>query len=348
MAVDIKDSARKHGLNLIALALAVPFGVAFFFLFRWASFYLLSQGIAFWQTLTTIFLSIIIEAVPFILLGVFASALIQVFVSEDTIAKFVPKSRFLGIVLASLMGIIFPVCECGIVPVARRLISKGVPASMGVSFLLAVPIINPVVMASTYFAFGNFRVAALRAAAALVVSILVALLLAKSVKENPLSHHGDSCHDHDHACGCSCAHEHHEKETALQKVYETLSHASDEFFHMGKYLIIGAFLAAVLQVVVSREVLLSVGQSPIPATASMMGLAYGLSLCSEADAFIAATFVQSFSLSSILAFLVFGPMLDIKNTLMLLSTFKAQFVFRLIAAVTLIVFVLSLILHYVL
>lgn len=224
--------------------------------------------------------------------------------------------------------------------------SKGVPASMGVSFLLAVPIINPVVMASTYFAFGNFRVAALRAAAALVVSILVALILAKSVKEDPLSHHGDSCHDH--ACGCSCAHEHHEKATALQKVYETLSHASDEFFHMGKYLIIGAFLAAILQVVVSREILLSIGHSPIPATASMMSLAYGLSLCSEADAFIAATFVQSFSLSSILAFLVFGPMLDIKNTLMLLSTFKAQFMFRLIAAVTLIVFVLSIILHYVL
>lgn len=119
MAVDIKDSARKYGLNLIALALAVPFGIASFLLFRWASFYLLAQDIAFWQTLTTIFLSIIIEAVPFILLGVFVSALIQVFVNEDTIAKFVPKSRFLGIVLASLMGIIFPVCECGIVPVAR-------------------------------------------------------------------------------------------------------------------------------------------------------------------------------------------------------------------------------------
>jgi uncharacterized membrane protein YraQ (UPF0718 family) len=98
----------------------------------------------------------------------------------------------------------------------------------------------------------------------------------------------------------------------------------------------------------SRDVLLSVGGSLFSATASMMGLSYALSLCSEADAFIAATFVKSFSLPSILAFMVFDPMLDIKQTMMLLSTFKTGLVVRLIIAVTAVVFLTAIAMHVIL
>jgi uncharacterized membrane protein YraQ (UPF0718 family) len=324
---------------LLAIALAFPF---------WAYVLPVISGANSWfRVFTTIFLSIIIEAVPFVLIGVFVSAVIQVFISEDAIARIIPKSTLSGIVLAGLMGLIFPVCECGIVPVARRLMKKGVPATMGIAFLLAVPIVNPVVMAGTYYAFGDIKVAALRAGAGFIAAVTVALLLARSLKESPLAASADEVCETEGTCGCGHEHHHHEENGPWQKIMETLTHAGDEFFQMGKYLIIGAVLAATLQSAVYRDVLTSVGQSPVPSTLSMMGLAYGLSLCSEADAFIAATFVKSFTLPSILAFLIYGPMLDIKQTMMLMTTFKRSFVFRLIGVVTVTVFILALLLRYV-
>jgi uncharacterized membrane protein YraQ (UPF0718 family) len=101
----------------------------------------------------TIFLSIILEAIPFILLGVFVSAIIQSFVSENVIRRVLPRNAYLALIPAALLGIIFPICECAIVPVVRRLIKKGMPSHVGVVFMLSAPILNPVVYASTYFAF---------------------------------------------------------------------------------------------------------------------------------------------------------------------------------------------------
>lgn len=303
------------------------------------------------RVFTTIFLGIIIEAVPFILIGVFVSAIIQVFISEDTIARVIPKNMLSGIILAGLMGLVFPVCECGIVPVARRLMKKGVPAAMGVTFLLAAPIVNPVVMAGTYYAFGDVKVALLRAAGGFIAAVIVALILAKNLTKSPLIDQADECGHEAETCGCGHEHHHeheHEKKSgAWVKIMETLTHAGDEFFQMGKFLIIGALLAASLQSAVYRDFLLSLGRSPAPATLSMMGMAYGLSLCSEADAFIAATFVKSFALPSILAFLVYGPMLDVKQTMMLMTTFNRSFVVRLTLVVTVIVFSLAMLVRFV-
>lgn len=101
----------------------------------------------------TIFLSIIIEALPFILIGVLASSFIHIFLSEENIQRFLPRRRLIRLSVAALLGVFFPICECGIVPVIRRLVAKGVPLSVGVTFMLAAPIINPVVAASTFMAF---------------------------------------------------------------------------------------------------------------------------------------------------------------------------------------------------
>jgi uncharacterized membrane protein YraQ (UPF0718 family) len=117
-----------------------------------------------------------------------------------------------------------------------------------------------------------------------------------------------------------------------------LSHSIDEFFDMGKYLIIGAFLAAAVQTYIPTSTLLSIGGGVISGAAVMMGLAYLLSLCSEADAFIAASFRHTFTVPSLLAFLVYGPMIDLKNTLMLWGAFKARYVIYLLLSVTAAVF----------
>ncbi|WP_312092108.1 permease [Niallia sp.] len=277
--------------------------------------------------LNTIFISIIIEALPFILIGVLISGIIQIFISEEFIAKIMPKNPILAILFASLIGSIIPACECGIIPITRRLILKGVPLPASIAFMLTGPIINPVVIFSTYVAFGNsWRMVILRSLVALVCSILVGLALQKTVKQSPLKNHVPE-HTHNHSF--------------KGRIEAMFKHSIDEFFTVGKYLVIGSFIAAAVQTFIKTSTLVSIGTGPASSHLVMMGLGFILSLCSQADAFVAASFRNSFSEGSILAFLVFGPMLDIKNTLMLLSTFKAKFVILLTSLITIIVFLVT-------
>jgi uncharacterized membrane protein YraQ (UPF0718 family) len=266
--------------------------------------------------LNSIFISILIEALPFIVIGVFMSAAIQVFVTEQMIVKILPKNRFLSVIGASLLGAIFPGCECGIVPVTKRLVEKGVPLYAGIAFMLTGPIINPVVLFSTYVAFGNdWSMVFYRFGLALIVSILVGIVLSLFYKDNQLLHdHNDHNHDHGH------------EQSLKNKIYSIFTHAIDEFFSVGKFLILGSFIASAMQTFVPTSVLLSLGQNKVTSILVMMGLAFLLSLCSEADAFIASSFRSTFSRSSLIAFLVFGAMVDIKNLLMMFGTFKPRFV----------------------
>jgi uncharacterized protein len=274
----------------------------------------------------TIFLSIILEAIPFILLGVFVSAIIQSFVSENVIRRVLPRNAYLALIPAALLGIIFPICECAIVPVVRRLIKKGMPSHVGVVFMLSAPILNPVVYASTYFAFKSTPyVANARMFVGFISSIIIGLFIYRRFKgENILKVQKEDHHHHNHQRG--------------NKLLETLYHASDELFDTGKYLFIGAFLASLFQAFLDRNVLLSIGTSTTFAPGIMMGLAYVLSVCSSADAFVASSFGSTFTEGSILAFLVFGPMIDIKNTLMLFGYFKKKFVIYLLLVTPLVVY----------
>lgn len=290
--------------------------------------------------MNTIFISILIEALPFVTLGVLISGIIQIFITEEMIAKVMPKNRVLAVLFASFLGICFPSCECGIVPIVRRLVTKGVPISAAIAFMLTAPIINPVVLFSTYIAFGSdWRMTFYRACGAIAVSITVGLFIAYFYKGKPLrdAYYLALDHEHEHQHDYSL-----EQASFLKKVWLTLEHAVDDFFTMGKYLVIGSLIAAAVQTYVKTATLVSIGHGPVSSSLVMMALAFILSLCSEADAFIASSFRTTFATGSLLAFLVFGPMVDMKNLMMMLATFKKRLILMVISGVILVVFIFSL------
>ncbi|WP_235929869.1 permease [Chengkuizengella marina] len=279
------------------------------------------KNITMFQNFKTIFLSILLEAFPFILLGVLVSSLLSVFVSEKMIAKMIPKNPILGVIVGCFLGLIFPLCECGMIPIVRRLMLKGMPLYIGTVYILSGPIINPIVFASTYMAFRNQpEIAYSRMGLAFVTAFIIGLIIYKFIKINPLKNKRSlNVNEHLHI-------HHHHSQNVKSKFISVLAHASEEFFEMGKYLIFGALITAIIQVTVSRAELVEIGQGQWSSYLFMMGLGYILSLCSTSDAFIASSFATTFSAGSLLSFLVFGPMLDLKNTLMMLSVFKTRFI----------------------
>ncbi|MGG0463522.1 permease [Priestia aryabhattai] len=278
--------------------------------------------------MNTIFISILIEALPFILLGVIISGIIQIFVTDEMMAKAIPKNKFGAIVLASVIGALFPACECGIVPITRRLMAKGVPLYAAIPFMLTGPIINPVVLFATFVAFGNdWKIMIERGVVAFLVSLIVGLILAFQFKTPQVKNE---------------IHVHTASKKMGEKIGDALKHTIDEFFSVGKFVIIGGLIAAAMQTYVNTSTLMALGHGVVSSNVVMMGLSYILSLCSSADAFIASSFRSTFNDSAIIAFLVFGPMFDIKNTLMMLSQFKTKFVFSLFVYVFILVLVLSL------
>ncbi|MFE0301277.1 permease [Priestia megaterium] len=278
--------------------------------------------------MNTIFISILIEALPFILLGVIISGIIQIFVTDEMMAKAIPKNKFGAIVLASVIGALFPACECGIVPITRRLMAKGVPLYAAIPFMLTGPIINPVVLFATFVAFGNdWKIMIERGVVAFLVSLIVGLILAFQFKTPQVKNE---------------IHVHTASKKMSEKIGDALKHTIDEFFSVGKFVIIGGVIAAAMQTYVKTSTLIALGHGVVSSNVVMMGLSYILSLCSSADAFIASSFRSTFNDSAIIAFLVFGPMFDIKNTLMMLSQFKTKFVFSLFVYVFILVLLLSL------
>ncbi|MCO7175328.1 permease [Sporolactobacillus kofuensis] len=284
-------------------------------------------------------MSIMIEAIPFIVIGVFLSAIIQMFVTDRLVARIVPKNRVGSVVFGTCMGALFPACECGIVPITERLVKKQVPLPAAIAFMLAGPIINPVVLFATYIAFGSsWQMVFYRAGLAIAVAIVVGLLVSYLFPENQLRDYLEKRIDHDHHHG------HHESEhvhpiTFMDKFRGTMDHAIDEFFSVCKYLVFGAFIAAAMQTFIKQSTLLSFGGTQVTAILVMMILAFIMSLCSEADAFVASSFRATFPPGPLTAFLVFGAMVDIKNLIMMLSTFKKKFVAGLITLIFLSVFV---------
>nr|WP_255570239.1 permease [Cohnella sp. CFH 77786] len=295
--------------------------------------------------LNTIFLSMVMEAIPFVLIGVLISGLIQIFLTERWIARVMPRNRFLSSLFGCGVGVLFPSCECGIVPITGRLLNKGVPLNAGIAFMLTGPVINPIVLFSTYIAFGNdWKMVGIRAGMAIAVAFLVSIVISFLYPQLPFR-------SGEHVQQAAAASELKTLPTAeprprkplMRQLYGVLSHSIEEFFSVGKFLVLGAFIAACMQTYIPTSSLLHLGGNPVTASLVMIGLAFVLSLCSEADAFIASSFRSTFQVGALSAFLVYGPMIDIKNTLMLLGTFKGKFVAVLIALVTLLTLVGSLI-----
>ncbi|GIQ68105.1 permease [Xylanibacillus composti] len=289
----------------------------------------------------TIFISIILEALPFILLGVLLSSFLHVFVSADTIRKWTPRNPWLGIPFACLLGIVFPLCECGMIPVVRRLIRQGMPLYIGITYLLAGPILNPVVFASTYMAFrAQPEMVYSRMALGFLSAAFIGWVVYRFVTGIPLksseAHAGDHhhAHHHEHAATEQSVDKPGWPLFSLKRWGSVISHASDEFFEMGKYLLLGAFLTAGIQTVLDRNILAAVAENSWAAHLFMAGFAYLLSICSTSDAFIATSFQGIFGAGPLLTFMVFGPMLDFKNTLMFMAAFRIRFVLLLLVLIT--------------
>jgi uncharacterized protein len=273
------------------------------------------------QNFLLVFSSLLIEAIPFVLLGAVVSAAIEVIVPARWFERLAALPGPLQLPASALAGVAFPVCECGSVPVARRLAAKGLSPAAAVTFMLAAPILNPVVIASTAIAYRGRDTMWLMVGGRAVLGMLAAMAVGWVVagrKDASILRPRSDEEDADH--------EHRSKSAAF------FSHLSGDFVFMARFLILGAAVAASLQTFVPQTVLGSVADAPVIALLAMMGLAFVLSLCSESDAFVAASFVQ-FGPGAQLAFLVFGPMVDTKLGFLYSATFARWFLPVVIAIV---------------
>lgn len=355
----------------------------------------------------TMFLSVLLGALPFILLAVLASGFVELFVSRQALARVLPKNPLLGVLVAPLVGFFIPLCECAIIPVAARLVRKGVPLAVGISFMLANPIFNPVPLYSTAMAFPfHPEMVVLRMGAGYLYAVLIGLVILVAVRGNhlrgiPLTQYATglrSDEPDERELYRRAAQSYHRRRLSdaapvagaagggavvataapayaapgvavpaggftgrmgwsaalaarldatdpasialpfTRRLRLALEHAGVEFFVVGKFFIIGAFLASLVQATISRSTLAAVGQGETGSVVAMMGLAYALNICSEADAFVAAGFTASFNLGALLAFLTLGPMTDVKNTLMMFATFRRPFAILLNILIILTVF----------
>lgn len=287
----------------------------------------LAVSLSLWQRLTgfaTVFLGIFIEAIPFLLMGTVASGLVEVFISQEWITRFSPRRALPAALLGSLLGLVFPVCECGVIPLTRRLFQKRLPVSTGIAFLLAAPVLNPIVIFSTAAAFGWGRMLAWRLGLTLLIAVTIGVVFSTEKDISNIVRLPPS------EIELPVLGTHPEHESIGAKIGRALVVSTGEFFEMGRYLILGASLAAILQTFVPQTSLLAIGSGPLLSVIAMLTLAVVLSICSTVDAFVALGFVGTFSFGSILSFLVFGPMVDIKSMLMYLQVFRRRPVFYLV------------------
>ena len=291
------------------------------------------------KNISIIFISIFFESLPFLLLGSFISALIEHFISNETMAKMIPKNRFIGAVVGVFLGLFIPACDCAVIPVSKRLLKKKVPLNVAVSFMLASPIINPVVLLSTYYAFykTNPSIFWYRILFGVLISFIIGIIMSIVYRKQEIVITEEECHD-----DCNCHEQHHDKKSILSSIIDITKHTTIDLFEVVKYLMFGALIASIFQVLLPRTVLTIFNNNQILSILALMIFAYLLSLCSTSDSFVGKSLLSSFSKVSILAYLLLGPMIDIKNTIVLLGNYKKSFVITLISLIFITVFIFSL------
>jgi uncharacterized membrane protein YraQ (UPF0718 family) len=336
----------------------------------------------------TIFLSLLVEAMPFLLLGVIFSSALLFFVDERNLVARMPKNPLLGALVGSMVGFLFPVCECGNVPVARRLLMQGVPTPVAVGFLLAAPTINPIVIWATWTAFREQpEIVILRVVFSLSIATIIGCVfsvqedlqpivqpaLGRYLKFNPpakpdpkrrgrasaTDKGSNMLRPGTYILGGRAGGIPTRLDANLTPAIDTSSNSKpfrdkmrllldnsiQELRELGAVMIIGSAIAAAIQVLAPRELILSLGSGPITSIAVMLVLATVVSICSTVDSFFALSFAATFSSGSILAFLVFGPMVDIKSVGLMLSLFKPKTIFYLFALAGLLTFLFTLFLN---
>ena len=306
------------------------------------------------KNVAIIFISIFFESLPFLLLGAFISSIIETYVSDETMAKLIPKNKILGSIVGVCLGFFLPACDCAVIPVSKRLIKKKVPINVAVSFMLASPIINPVVLLSTYQAFYRtnpeifwFRFG-LGISIALVIGIIMGIFFGKQEVITNNSDDDCCCECHEVEEGfedleeddCHC-HRHNEKHTLKGDFLSICKHTALDMFEVVKYLMFGALIASSVQVLLPRNILAYFNKNTILGIIVLMLFAYLISLCSTSDSFVGKSLLSIFGKSSIIAYLLLGPMIDIKNTFVLMGNYKKNFVITLISLIFIIIFICS-------
>jgi uncharacterized membrane protein YraQ (UPF0718 family) len=314
------------------------------------------------QDFILIFTSILYEAMPFIVLGAVIAGILEELLPQKLVARLLPRSRLLAIALGGLLGLLFPMCECGIIPVMRRLLRKGVPLSSCVAYLLAGPVINVVVLLSTYVAFwgrqndtepgsgalsyqmGGLWMAGLRAGLAYLVAVGTALIVEQQYRRHgskllaplaiPASKPGEEKDDADTP-----------RRTVGQRLSAISETALHDFVDITVFLIFGALLAAFVRQLITQQAIADLSREhAVLSIGLMMVLAVVLCLCSEADAFVAASFV-TLRPAAKLAFLVLGPMLDFKLYMMYTRVFRPRLIWTIFISVIIQVFLYSYVTH---
>lgn len=331
----------------------------------------------------TLFFSLLVEAMPFLLLGVIFSSVLLLFVDEQKLLTMIPKNVVLAALAGSLIGFMFPVCECGNIPVARRLLMKGAPTAVAIGFLLAAPTVNPVVFWATWIAFRDQpEIVFLRVGFTLIVAVAIALIFSAQEDVRPFLQDNLTrmMGEPEPAVATSVATPAEPELSPLLKSGTFLMQSPGqvlqldappaqvlaqvavpitlstrlrmmvdnmvlELRELGAVLVIGSAIAAFVQVAVPREVILSLGQGPVTSILAMMALAWVVSICSTVDSFFALSFASTFTSGALLAFLVFGPMIDLKNISLLLTVFKGRAIVYLFVLAAQLTFLLTLVMN---
>lgn len=286
------------------------------------------------KNIAIIFLSIFFEALPFLLLGSIISSVIEKYASNEKIASIIPKNPILGSLFGIFLGFFLPACDCAVIPITKRLIKKKVPINVAVSFMLASPIINPVVLLSTYYAFysTNPKIFWARFILGILVAVVVSSILGLIFKDDFVVKNSIEEIEEE----CSCCHYHHEN-----AFLEIVNHTISDLFDVLKYMIFGALIASFVQVYMPRSVITVFNSNNYLSIIVLMLFAYLLSLCSTSDSFIGKSLINSFTKSSVVAYLLLGPMIDVKNTIVLVGNFKKKFALYLIVLIFVVVFIIS-------
>ena len=277
------------------------------------------------------FLSVVLEGVPFILAGVLLSGLIDAFLPPRVLARMLPRHPAGGILLGGALGAVLPMCECGIVVVIRRLLQKGLPLSSAMAYMLAAPVVNPIVAVSTYAAFrgqGPLEMMLCRIALSFGVAVVVASLvhfLQRGWVLRP------------DLAAVPAAEDHHDHRSGKEKAAAAVRAATGDFLDVTVFFVLGAAVATLFNTSVNQQVIMPLAEDRALAVASMMGLAALLSLCSTSDAFVAATFT-AFPSAAKLAFMSFGPVVDLKLVFIYGLVFRKRFIVFLVALLILLVF----------
>lgn len=289
------------------------------------------------QNISIVFLSIFFESLPFLILGSLISSIIERYVSDETISKMIPKNAFLGSLVGIFLGFFIPACDCAVIPVSKRLAKRGVPLNVTISFMLASPIINPVVLLSTYYAFykTNRMLFWMRPLFGIVIALLIGIIMGIIFDEDVTkNNHEEHCHCHEHC--------HHEKRTFKNDILFIIKHTALDLFEVVKYLMIGALIASVIQILMPRNMITLFSDNKVLSIIVLMLFAYLISLCSTSDSFVGKSLISTFGETSILGYLLLGPMIDIKNTIVLFGNFKSKFVLTLISLIFIIIFIFCL------